>query len=139
MMHTIKWRSTVVLSALGLSACQERDLLSTELANARMVPIVWDTSATAAASDSLQAPPNACALRLRDSLTGSEYQIQRRSATRTNPDAPAGTAPVWAQRGDYAKILPGPNKSRPSVYVRIECGTWKVEGLVPAKPPRATP
>ena len=138
-MHPIKWLSAVVLPVFGLSACRDHEVLSTELATARMVPIVWDTSASATVSDSLKSPANACALRLRDARTGTEYQIQRQSALRTNPDAPAGTAAVWTQRGDYMKILAGSNKGQPSVYVRIECGTWKVEGLVPAKRRSATP
>src|SRR3990170_761425 len=132
-MHPTRWVSAALLPVFGLSACRDHEVLSTELANARMVPIVWDTSASAAARDSLNSPANACALRLRDSRTGTEYQIQRQSTLRTNPDASAGAAAVWTQRGDYMKILAGSNRGQPSVYVRIECGTWKVEGLVPAK------
>ena len=107
--------------------------MSTELTMARLSPVLWDTPGSTTATDPNGPPPNACALRLRDLNTGTEYQIQRRTSTRTNPEAPPGTPSLWAQHGDYMRIIEDPSAGRPSVYVRVTCGTWKVDSLVSVK------
>ncbi len=98
-----------------------------------MVPIIWDTSESAQANDSLGRPASACALRIRDSLTGVDYQIRHEVSRRVDSATAAGSTPVWEQVGDYARIPTGPEHGLASSWVRVECGSWKVIGLVPAE------
>ena len=123
--------STTAVAAT-LSACQRQERLSTELTNARLTPVLWEAPDSPALPDSSGPLHNDCALRLRDQVTGTEYQIQRRHAIRTNPDAPAGTAATWAQKGDYLRILTSPG-GPPSSYIQVECGTWRVLARVSSR------
>lgn len=123
------------LVLLSLGACQGEEQLGTELANASMSPILWEPRDSTSAIDPNGPPPTTCALRLRDLRTGTEYQILRRQATRTNRDAPPGTPAIWEQYGDYMRILAEPGAGPPSSLVRIACGSWKVLSLVPNKDP----
>jgi hypothetical protein len=123
------------LALLSLAACAGEEQLSTELANASMSPVLWEPPASTSAIDPNGPPPTTCALRLRDLRTGTEYQILRRQARRTNPDAPPGTPATWEQHGDYMRILAEPGAGPPSSLVRIACGSWKVLSLVPSKSP----
>jgi hypothetical protein len=123
------------LAVLSLGACEGKEELGTELANASMSPVLWEPLDSNSAIDPNGPPPTTCALRLRDLRTGTEYQILRRQATRTNPDAPSGTPATWEQHGDYMRILPEPGAGPPSSLVRIACGSWKVLSLVPNKGP----
>src|SRR5688500_19432547 len=74
------------LVLLSLGACQGKEQLGTELANASMSPVLWEPLDSSSAIDPNGPPPTTCALRLRDLRTGTEYQILRRQATRTNRD-----------------------------------------------------
>lgn len=123
------------LVLLSLGACEGKEQLGTELANASMAPVLWEPPDSSSAIDPNGPPPTTCALRLRDLRTGTEYQILRRQATRTNPDAPPGTPATWEQHGDYMRILSEPGAGPPSSLVRIACGSWKVLGLVPNTSP----
>src|SRR5687768_15961488 len=100
-----------------------------------MSPVIWDAHDSSTAIHPNGPPPTTCALRLRDLRTGTEYQILRRQATRTNRDAPRGTPAIWEQYGDYRQILAEPSAGPPSSLVRIACGSWKVLSLVPSKGP----
>lgn len=123
----------IATGALALPACRKQGSPGSELTSARLIPVLWDTPDSSTATASNGPPPSTCALRLRDENTGTEYQLQRRHASWTNPDAPAGTAAIWAQKGDYMRILPDPPTGPPSSYVQVECGTWKVIGLVASR------
>jgi len=123
------------LAVLTLGACEGKRELGTELANASMSPVLWELRDSTSAIDPNDPPPTTCALRLRDLRTGTEYQILRRQATRTNPDAPPGTPATWDQYGDYMRILAEPGAGPPSSLVRIACGSWKVVSLVPNQTP----
>lgn len=123
------------LALLSLGACAGEEQLSTELANASMSPVLWEPLDSTSAIDPNAPPPTTCALRLRDLRTGTEYQIMRRQATRTNPEAPPGTPATWEQHGDYMRILEEPSAGPPSSLVRIACGSWKVLSLVPSESP----
>jgi len=123
------------LALLWLGGCAGEKQLSTELANASMAPVLWEPLDSTSAIDPNGPPPTTCAMRLRDLRTGTEYQILRRQATRTNPDAPPGTPATWEQHGDYMRILSEPGAGPPSSLVRIACGSWKVLSLVPNKGP----
>lgn len=123
------------LAAQSLGACEGKEELGTELANASMSPVLWEPIDSNSVIDPNGPPPTTCALRLRDLRTGTEYQILRRQATRTNPDAPSGTPATWEQHGDYMRILAEPGAGSPSALVRIACGSWKVLSLVPNKGP----
>jgi hypothetical protein len=126
---------TFALALQSLGACEGREQLGTELANATMSPVLWDPPDSTSVIDPNAPPPTACAMRLRDLRTGTEYQIMRRQATRTNPDAPSGTPATWEQHGDYMRMLAEPGAGPPSSLVRIACGSWKVMGLVPNRSP----
>ncbi len=123
------------LLLLSLGGCEANEQLGTELMNARMSPILWEPPDTKSAIDPSGPPPTTCAMRLRYLRTGTEYQILRRQATLTNPDAPSGTPATWEQHGDYMRILAEPGTGPPSSLVRVACGSWKVLGLVPNQSP----
>lgn len=124
------------LAVLGLMGCAGQERLSTDLANASLEPVLWEPKPDSfAPADPDGPPPNACALRLRDRRTGFEYQLQRSHARRIEARPSNGPKESqWYQEGEYLRIFDDEPVGRASSWVRIECGSWKVLGLVSSQP-----
>jgi hypothetical protein len=127
------WASLAVLALMG---CAGHERLSTDLANASLEPVLWEPKPDSfAPADPDGPPPNACALRLRDRRTDIEYQLQRHHARRVEARPSNGAeGSQWHQVGDYLRIFDHEPVGRASSWVRIECGSWKVLGLVSSQP-----
>jgi hypothetical protein len=101
--------------------------LSTELVNARLGVVAWPPTIGSKVPSLTQPAHTKCGLLLRDERSGINYQLER-----SHKGEGAGAAASWFEYGDYAPLLPDAG-APPSYWVRIECGTWKVIGLVSAK------
>ncbi|MCI0460205.1 MAG: hypothetical protein L0Z62_24910 [Gemmataceae bacterium] len=126
-----------LVACIAASACDRGDGLdtriSTELSQATFVVTEWppDSGQTTPRPAALGAPPHTkCALRLRDSRTGTEYVLMR--STLSPPGDGGGRREDWPEQGDYAPYQPGVSVAPPSHLVRIACGTWRVVGVVPS-------
>ena len=135
---TLRWGSSITLAlglpawiACGADSRRVEQGLDDELRQAQLMPFAW-------LNDSGQIVPGTvnpssrtgCALRLRDHKTGTEYVIQRSTKTladTTAPDVPSS----WVEEGHYLRDVPGGDPDLASHWVRIQCGSWNVRGLVP--------
>ena len=118
--------SRLFLAAALLAFSCGREPLSDLLKSARLlvvVPAPIDTLSRRPGS----APASICALRLRDSIGGVAYQLQRSRAT----SAPAGTTPPWRHEGDYLQLTA--NARHATSLVRVDCATYAVVAVVPAR------
>jgi hypothetical protein len=107
--------------------------LSTELVNARFTVLEWPPPPGSTTPPETQPEYTKCGLRLRDGNTGTVYVLSR--STKQEPADGAGGPSTWPEQGDYsvhpsgAAVAPGGGTH----LVRIECGPFKVLGLVEAK------
>jgi hypothetical protein len=104
--------------------------LSTELSNARFVVILWPPEIGSTTPSATQPAHTKCAMRLQDEKTGTFYVLSQ--SAKEEPPGGAGDSSTWPEHGDYTVQLEG-KSSGASHRVRIDCGTWKVLGMVPAR------
>ena len=107
--------------------------LSTDLINARFVVILWPPELGSATPALSQPAHTKCAMRLKDQTTGKLYILAK--SVKDEPKEGTGDPSSWSEHGDYVVIRPDENSSGASHRVRIECGTWKVLGIVPKQGP----
>ena len=123
------------LAAAGL-ACRPGDgldtRLSSELADARFTVLEWPPPPGSTTPSATQPAHTKCGLRLRDENTGTSYFLNRSS--KQEPANGAGDPSAWPEQGDYAAVPPGAALAPGSAthLVRIECGSFKVLGVVEA-------
>ena len=120
---------------LPTAACGGRDIdtkLSDELAKAHLRPVAWiDDSGRVVPDESKASARHTCAIRLRDDASGLEFVLQRATAAEIGTQTDSGPPRHW--HGDYRRIEPNDPQGLASHWVRIQCGTWKVLGLVPRR------
>jgi hypothetical protein len=128
---------TPMLVVVTVAACRTDGLdtkLSTELQQARLVVLDWPPHPDSTAPSTTKPPHTACALHLLDEVTGTRYQVSR--THRTRPDGGSDDPSTWPETGDYSVHRAGGRGNAGDARVRIECGTWKILGLVSARSDR---
>jgi hypothetical protein len=125
----------VVLGAVA--GCRSDGLdtkLSTELQRVRLVVRDWPPLPGSKEPSATKSPNTACALHLVDETTATIYQIAR--SHKTKPDGGGNDPTTWPEQGDYSVHHPGDDGPGGDALVRIECGTWKVLGIVSSRATR---
>ncbi len=124
--------SLVALSVVAACRSDEVDTkLSTELQRVRLVVRDWPPLPGSAEPSTTKPPQTACALHLLDETTGTTYQIAR--SYKRKPAGGSDDPATWPEQGDYSVHRPGGPDRAGDARVRIECGTWKVLGIVSAR------
>ncbi len=125
----------VVLSAVA--GCRSDGLdtkLSTELQRARLAVRDWPPLPGSKEPSTTKPPQTACALHLVDETTGTIYQVAQ--SRKAKPNGGSDDPTTWPEQGDYSVHRPGGDGRGGAALVRIECGTWKVLGIVSSPAPR---
>lgn len=123
-----------VVAIAAVAGCRSDGLdtkLSTELQQARLVVRDWPPHPDSTEPSTTKPPHTACALHLVDQATGTTYQVAR--TQKTKPEGGSDDPETWPELGDYSIHHPGGSGRAGDARVRIECGTWKILGIVSSK------
>ena len=135
----MRMRSAAVtsLALLGVAACSRggsgRSAGPPGLPTS-FTPIAWAPSAQSPTGAAPSGAAGECAIRLRDERTGAVLTLMR-SELRTETSTRGDTVmTVYRSHGDYSVEPAGTYGVREGQRLRVECGTWKGIGVVPAQP-----